>query len=125
MRKTTLLCTLIVAAVAVATSGTSRADRLQREAERKSTVTVSGQYSGSLEGTIWLEGKRVVITRKTALHSVEDGRIRAGYHVVRRPLYVSGVMERDGVIRANLIVVRAQASGKRPAPTEVDPDEGS
>lgn len=124
MRKTTLLCTLIVAAVAIATGGIARADRLQREAERKSTVTVNGQYSGSLEGTIWLDGKRVVITRQTALHSVEDGRIRSGYHVVRRPLYVSGVMERDGVIRANLIVVRAQASGKRQAPTPADPDEG-
>lgn len=123
MKKTTLLCTLIVAAVAMVAP--SRADRLQREAERKSTVTLSGTYSGSLKGEIWVEGKRVVITRRTAMHSVEDGRIKPGYHVVRRPVYISGVMERDGVIRANLVVVRAQAPGKLPAPTTVDPDEGS
>ena len=72
-----------------------------------------------------MEGKRIVITRKTALHSVEDGRVKRGYHVIRRPVYISGVMERDGIIRATMVVVRAPAPSKLPRPTLVDPDEGS
>jgi hypothetical protein len=72
-----------------------------------------------------VDGTRVVITRKTALHSVEDGRVKRGYHVIRRPVYISGVMERNGIIRATMVVVRAPAPSKRPAPTRVDPDEGS
>jgi hypothetical protein len=123
MKKTTLLC--LIAAVAMVSSGSARAGQIEREAERKSTVTVNGVFSGSLEGEIWVDGTRVVITRKTALHSVEDGRVKRGYHVIRRPVYISGVMERNGIIRATMVIVRAPAPSKLPAPTRVDPDEGS
>jgi len=125
MKKTTLLCILIVAAVAIVSSGSVLADQIERDAERKGTVNVNGVFNGSLDGEIWVGGKKVVITRKTALHSVEDGRVKRGYHVIRRPVYVSGVMESDGVIRATMVVVRAPAPSKLPAPTRVDPDEGS
>jgi len=123
MKTTTLLC--LFAAIAIFSNGEVRADQVERDAEQKSTVIISGVFSGSLEGEIWVEGRKVVITRRTALHSVEDGRVKRGYHVVRRPLYISGVMEREGVIRATMVVVRAPAPSKLPAPTRVDPDEGS
>ena len=125
MKKTTLLCILMFAAVAIVSNGSVRADQVERDAERRSTVTINGVFSGSLEGEIWVEGKRVVITRKTALYSVEDGSVKRGYRVVRRPVYISGEMGRNGVIRATMVVVRAPAPSKLPAPTRVDPDEGS
>ena len=99
--------------------------RNDQTSQKHHSFAISGVYSGSLDGEVMISGRRVLVDKKTVLHSTEDGRLELGTHVVRRPVYVAGIIDRHGQKRATMIIVRDTRSyGKRPV-TVVGPDEGS
>jgi len=111
LRITATIVTLAVAATAaVALAGQRGLDRGKKHGPR--TFTVSGTYSGSFDGNMFVGGHKVVVTKKTVIHSTREGMLEYGSSVARKPVFVSGVIER-GVMRATMIVVReGRSSGK-------------
>jgi hypothetical protein len=113
LRITAAIVTLAVAATAaVALAGRSTLDRGRKHGPR--TFTISGTFSGLFDGAMHMNGHKVVVTKKTVIHSTREGTLEYGSSVARKPVFVSGVIER-GVMRATMIVVREGRSGKREA----------
>jgi hypothetical protein len=113
MKKRTLRITAAIATIAVAASaaaalaGQRTLDRAKRHAPR--TFTVSGTYSGSFEGNMYVGGHKIAVTKKTVIHSTREGTLEYGSSAANRPVYVTGVVER-GEMRATMIVVRDDRS---------------
>lgn len=120
--------TVAIVALLLGTSLVQAEQNRYRSDQRQKhhSFAISGMYSGSLDGEVMISGRRVLVDNRTILHSTEDGRLEFGTHVVRRSVYVAGVIDRYGQKRATMIIVRDnnRSHGKRPV-TVVGPDEGS
>jgi len=112
LRITAAIATLAVAATAAAALAGQRAlDRGKKRGPQ--TFVISSTYTGGFDGTMFVGGHKVVVTKKTAIHGIREGTMEYGSSVVRKPVFVSGVIER-GTMRATMIVVReGNSSGKK------------
>lgn len=121
MKKIHTVCITAFVAAGLLAAGTVGIAYAGRESGRSlpgvlgkgNAVSVSGVFSGSLEGQVRIGGKKVFIGRDTTFRSTEKGKVSKGYNVVRKPVYVAGVVGRDGVLRATMVVVNegGQSSG--------------
>jgi hypothetical protein len=71
--------------------------------------SVSGTFSGELNGYITVGGEKVFISKTTALRIVGAGKIERGTHLRNVFLYASGSVRR-GVPTASLILVRSNSN---------------
>jgi len=104
------LCLGFTADVNAAGKDKSRALMMTNDGKAKFTVTT--QYLGSLEGNIYIGGKRVYVPSTTSVYVVGKGIQEDGYFANDQVVYVTGVVER-GVAIAKMIVVRPGESHSR------------
>jgi hypothetical protein len=74
--------------------------------------SVTAQYLGSLEGEIFVGGKRVYVPASTPVYVIGKGIQDGGYFANDQVVYVSGVREM-GTAVAKMIVVRPGESHSR------------
>jgi len=78
----------------------------------KRTFSVTSQYLGTLEGDIYVGGKRVYVPSTTPVYVVGKGIQDDGYFANDQIVYVTGV-RKHGVAVAKMIVVRPGDSRSR------------
>jgi len=71
----------------------------------KRTFSVTSEYLGTLEGDIYIGGKRVYVPSKTPVYVVGKGIQEGEYFSNDEVVYVSGV-RKHGIAVAKMIVVR-------------------
>jgi hypothetical protein len=86
---------------------------LMKAGMNKRTFSVTSQYLGSLEGDIYVGGKRVYVPSKTPVYVVGKGIQEDGYFANDQVVYVTGV-HKHGMAVAKMIVVRPGETYRRP-----------
>jgi hypothetical protein len=71
----------------------------------KRTFSVTSQYLGSLEGDIFIGGKRVYVPSDTPVYVVGEGIQEYGFFANDQVVYVTGVYK-HGMAVAKMVVVR-------------------
>lgn len=120
----------VAAALALTVTDASAKERDKDEGSGRSytppkTFAVANVFTGDLSGEIRVGRTKVFLTKKTTLYGTEKGRLPAGYHVGREPIYVSGYVGHDGQLRATMVIVRQGKTSGRKRVAPVDSDEGS
>jgi hypothetical protein len=131
-----LLCGLI----AQATAGDNH-KLLPTKANNRTTgkassqFSVSGPLTGDLSGYVTVGGKKVFITRTTAVRRIGGGKIEPGASVANAYVYVTGTVRR-GIPTASLVLVgsssglgeqslaRLNKNDKYGIPSDSNPDVG-
>lgn len=114
-----LIVALVAGLATVANASTkNKSKALMMANSGKGTFSVTSQYLGSLEGEIFVGGKRVYIPSKTPVYVVGKGIQEGEYFANDQVVYVSGV-RKNGVAVAKMIVVRPGESYSRGASSQV------
>ena len=104
-----LLCGFIAQAAAGDSNQLLSRDGKSKAGKRSSNqFSVSGTFSGELGGAITVGGKRVFLSKTTAVRLVGGGKIKPGTHLTNVSVYASGSVKR-GVPTASLILVRSNS----------------
>ena len=90
-------------------AGKDKSKALMMANDGKAKFSVTTEYLGSLEGNIYIGGKRVYVPSTTSVYVVGKGIQKDGYFANDQLVYVSGVLE-HGVAIAKMIVVRPGGS---------------
>ncbi len=105
-----LLCGLIAQAAAGDNNQLLPTKNVNNRIGAKSSgqFSVSGTFSGELNGYITVGGKKVFISKATALQRVGAGKIKRGTHVSNVFIYAAGSVKR-GIPTAALVLVRSNS----------------
>ncbi len=76
----------------------------------KDAVTVSGPFTGKLEGKIQVGDDQIVITKNTRIYQVGFGLVDVGTRVTDTSLYVSGVARKEATV-AKLVIISSYNGG--------------
>ena len=90
----------------------SKSKALMMAQSSKGKFSVTAEYLGSLEGDIYVGGKRVYVPSKTPVYVVGKGIQDDGYFANDQVVYVTGV-RKHGMLVAKMIVVRPDESNSR------------
>lgn len=105
-----LLCGLIAQAAAGDNNQLLPTKKSNNRIGMKSSgqFSVSGTFSGELNGYITVGGKNVFISKATAIRRVGAGKIKRGTHVSNVFVYTAGSVKR-GIPTASLVLVRSNS----------------
>ncbi|NIM20006.1 MAG: hypothetical protein GTO51_07115 [Candidatus Latescibacteria bacterium] len=97
-------------------------DRIQTQKDKKerssvkgsTSFSISGLFSGKLDGLIKIGSKEVLITGNTCLYKTETGLLNRGTHVTNASLFAAGIVK-TRIPTASFIIVRSDkdSSGKK------------
>ncbi|MDH4036814.1 MAG: hypothetical protein OEX18_13585 [Candidatus Krumholzibacteria bacterium] len=118
--KVALIAAVATVALAHAPADAGKSGEQKRARKSERGTFVSGTYSGSLSGTIFVGSHQVVIPKKVTIYDTRRGMLEPGSSVSGRSLNVSGRMS-DGKLIAGLIVV-SDGPGKKDFSQETLPD---
>ena len=84
---------------------------------------MSSIYSGTLQGTIRVAGRDIVITKKTRIFEVGKGLVDFGILVTDSPIYVSAAKRGDAFYARSVIVSHRTRDGEQGKTGVLDPGE--
>jgi hypothetical protein len=108
---------LILIAVITLVSGSAdartRADfkDFNKAAGGEGVFSITAEYTGSLQGRIWIDNKQVQVPRTTPVYVVGRGVQEPGYFTSDETVYVSGA-RKGGKLVATMIVVRPSTASR-------------
>jgi hypothetical protein len=109
-----LLATLAPAGAAAA--GNNDRPRQPRELKRTGDdFAVAGTFTGTLDGSVTVGGRTVLITEKTTVFEAGTGAAKRRVRLTDAPVYITGKMRR-GVLVASVVVITGGKSPGRSTP---------
>lgn len=110
---TGLILTAIVVLVAGSAQTRTRADfkDFYKAAGGEGVFSITAEYTGSLQGRIWIDKKQVQVPRATPVYVVGQGSRETGYFTSDETVYVSGT-RKGGKLVATMIVVRPSTASR-------------
>lgn len=105
-----ILLSAVLAAAAVNVTGAAEKHKSKGVAAKTVPFTVTGVYSGALEGEVMVSGRSVFINDKTSVHRVGTGPVAAGESVTKTAVYISGVMKGKKAIATMVLIGERETS---------------
>lgn len=122
MKKTyvtgTALASLLVAFIlaGAARAGVDAHSRQPAELKKIGAgFAVSGTFTGTLDGSVTIGDRQVLITRKTTIFEVGSGPVKKRPRLVNIPVYAAGSIKR-GVLVASVVVITGRNSPRHAVP---------
>lgn len=118
MKRIALLTVIAITAVTLTGSGhASIFDKLRnKDTAPGKSMTLAGEYTGSLQGKITVKGQSFVVTRNTRIYVVGKGPAEPGLFLTRQPVVVMSTTG-NGLHQARMIVVRPASGTTLRTPT--------